>query len=266
MTTEITNLLASRFIQRKDVKAVQKGDAYYPDRSRWTRADLEAHVSGEKSFGHYLVDTESQCKLFAFDIDLMKWDEGRSTRSQPTWVPIDGDGYSLDTEPKPLQPRDAWHHPKAPPELRRFLIAQMRGVADMFATLIADLGIDVAVSYSGSKGMHVYGFTGTAPAHDVRGAAMDIIDIAGCFEPLRGKNFFRHISDDPRTGHGCIEVEVFPKQSNLDDKDLGNLLRLPLGTHAKSGNRAYFVTLNSNIDELVELDPIVALEGENPWR
>jgi len=265
MTTEVTNLLASRFIQRKDVKAVQRGDIYYPDRSRWTRADLEAHVSGEKSFGHYLVGTDGQCKLFAFDIDLMKWDE-RNTRAQPTWVPIDENGYNADAEPKTLQPRDAWQHPKAPPELRRFLVAQMRGVADLLATLTADLGIDVAVSYSGSKGMHVYGFTGAAPAHDVRGAAMDIIDIAGCFEPLRGKNFFRHASDDPRTGHGCIEVEVFPKQDDLSGKDLGNLLRLPLGVHTKSGKRAHFVTLNSHVDELVELDPVVALEGGSPWR
>lgn len=273
-TKQLTDLLASKFIQRRDVKAVQRGNAYMPvtatgkpdgERLPWTRADIDAHVTGRQSFGHYLVGQDGNCKLFAFDIDLVKWNE-KSNRPQPTWLPINENGYTVDAEPKPLQPREAWLHPKAPLELRRFLVAQMRGVAEMLALATADvLGIPVAVSYSGNKGLHVYGFTGAAPAHDVREAAMAMVDYTDAFEPLRGKNFFAPTDTDIRSGFGCVEVEVFPKQSNLDDKDLGNLMRLPLGVHAKSGQRAHFITLNSHVDELVEADPVAALEGGNPW-
>lgn len=264
---KLADLLASRFIQRTDVKAVQRQDAYIPDRSKWTRKDLLNHVAGQKSFGHYLVGQDGQCKLFAFDIDLTKWDE-KSDRPQPMWLPIGEDGYYIDgVEPKPLQPRDAWLHPKAPPELKRYLTEQMRGIADLLARITVEvLGVPAAVAYSGSKGMHVYGFTGSAPAHDVRGAAMEVVSYADCFEPLRGKNFYKHRNDDPHIGYGCIDLEVFPKQDDLNGKDLGNLMRLPLGIHGKSKQRSHFVTLNSYADELVELDPVVALEGGEPWQ
>jgi len=272
---QLIDLLASRFIQRRDVKAIQKGGAYMPvtatgrpdsERMPWTRADLEDHVAGRKSFGHYLIGQDGDCKLFAFDIDLTKWN-GKSERSQPTWLPIDENGMTVNVEPKPLQPREAWLHPKAPPELRRFLVAQMRGVAELLATATVDvLGIPVAVSYSGNKGIHVYGFTGAAPAHDVRGAAMEVMDYTNEFVPMRGKNFFRPKNDDVRTGFACCEVEVFPKQNKIEEDGFGNLMRMPLGIHAKSGQRAYFLTLNSNIDELVEADPVASLESGIPWQ
>lgn len=270
----LANQLASRFIQRRDVKAIQRNSAYMPVTSNgktdgdylpWTRDDLVNHVTGQQSFGHYLVGTDGQAKLFAFDIDLTKWSE-RSERPEPTWLPIDEDGYTVNVEPRPLQPREAWKHPKAPPELRRFLIAQMRGVADLLAQTCLDLlDVPVAVSYSGSKGLHVYGLTGAAPAQDLRSAAVEVINYTEQFTPLRGKNFYRHVDESPRTGYGCIDLEVFPKQDDLKDKDLGNLMRLPLGTHARGG-RSYFLNLSSHVDELVEADPVAALEGGDPWQ
>jgi hypothetical protein len=272
----LTNLLASKFIQRKDVKAIQSGSAYMPvtDTGKrdgnyipWSRQDLEDHVTGRKSFGHYLVGRDGQAKLFAFDIDLTKWSE-RSERPQPTWLPIDADGATVPcVEPKSLQPRDAWLHPKCPPELRRFLIAQMRGVADALARATVELlDVPVAVAYSGNKGLHVYGFTGAAPASDLRTAAVEVLEYSGSYEPLRGKNFYKHTDESPVTGYGCIDVEVFPKQDNLNEKDLGNLMRLPLGKHMKSGQQAFFLNLNSPVDELSPLDPVTALEGGNPWK
>lgn len=272
-TTILENLLASKFIQRKDVKAIQRGGAYMPvlDRNKnrvpWERQDLTDHVTGRKSFGHYLVGTDGNAKLFAFDIDLTKWDE-KSGREQPTWLPIDEHGYTRrDAPPKALQPREAWLHPQAPDDLKRFLTAQMRGIAEILARICIELlEVPVAVTYSGNKGMHVYGLTGAASAQDLRGAAMEVISYAGCFEPLRGKNFFRHQDESPVTGYGCIDVEVFPKQDDLSGKDLGNLLRLPLGVNAKSGQQAFFANLSSPIDSLVEADPVAALEGGDPWQ
>jgi hypothetical protein len=271
-SANVTNLLAAKFIQRRDAKAIQYGDGYMPvtdtgkadgERLAWTRADLEAHVAGTKSFGHYLVDLDGKCKLFAFDIDLSQPDT-RAGRA-PTWVGIEEDGSWTDMEPKTLNPREAWHHPKAPENLRRFLMSQLHGAAVALATTVTDaIGCPVAVAYSGNKGVHVYGLIGSELAGDVREAANEVINFNGGYEPLRGKNFFRHSDDDPIKGFPCIDVEIFPKQDNLSGKDLGNLMRLPLGVHGKSKQRAYFVTLSSPIDSLTEMDPVKALEGD-PW-
>lgn len=267
MSTRVTDLLASKFIARKDVKAIQKGSAYMPvttdgkvdsPRIKWSREDLDAHVAGERSYGHYLVGTDNQCKLFAFDIDLTK---------QSLWLGIEPDGTWSKMEPKQCNPREAWLHPKAPDTLRRFLTSQLREVAeDLARTTLDILGVPVAVAYSGNKGLHVYGFTGLAPAEDVREAALGIISFTGRYESLRGKNFYRPLNQDVKQGNPSIEVEVFPKQSNLDGKDLGNLMRLPLGTHAKSGKEAYFVDCASPIDEMPAMDPVRALEGDHPWQ
>jgi hypothetical protein len=272
--TELTNALANRFIQRRDVKAIQKQDMYMPvtdtgkvdgQRLPWTRDDLVAHVQGERSYGHYLVDREGNCKLFAFDLDLAQPDP-RVERDM-RWVGIEPDGSYTDMEPKKLNPRAAWQHPEGPENLRRFLVAQLRETAELLAAATYELlSVPVAVAYSGNKGLHVYGFTGAAPAEDVQAAALEVISYIDKFEPLRGKCFFKAVDEEPKRGLGCVETEVFPKQTNLDGKDLGNLMRLPLGRNTKSGQRSYFLNLNSPIDELVELDPLVALQGGNPWQ
>jgi hypothetical protein len=271
---QTANLIASKFIQRRDAKAEQRNDIYVPvtdtgrpdgKRLKWTRDDLRAHVKGERSMGHYLVGSDGNAKLFAFDIDLTQPNE--KTGRDPKWVPILEDGaHDHSVAPKRLDPRKAWLHPQAPDELKRYLIAQMRETAEMLATVVMDvLGLPCAVAYSGSKGLHVYGFTGSAPAGDVRGAALEVIDYLGTFEPLRGKNFFKYTDDDPYTGLDCVDVEVYPKQDNLKGKDLGNLMRLPLGINKKSGQRAYFLNLSSSIDSLEEMPALPALNDGNPW-
>lgn len=267
MTTAVTDLLASKFIARKDVKAIQKGSAYMPvttdgkvdsPRIKWSRNDLDAHVAGDRSYGHYLVSADNKCKLFAFDIDLNK---------SATWLGIEADGTWSDMEPKQCNPREAWLHPKAPDNLRRFLTSQLREVAeDLARTTIDVLGLPVAVAYSGNKGVHVYGFTGLEQAEDVYQAAQEVISFSGHYESLRGKNFYRPADRSLKQGNEAVEIEVFPKQGNLDGKDLGNLMRLPLGVHAKSRREAYFVDCASPIDSMPSLDPVRALEGTNPWQ
>lgn len=270
----LADLLAKRFIQRRDAKAEQRSDAYRPvtdtgkadgKRLGWTRDDLRAHVNGDRSMGHYLVGSDGKAKLFAFDIDLTQ--PNPQTGRNPQWVPILEDGtHDESSDPKPLDPRKAWLHPQAPDSLKRYLTAQLRETAELLVTCVADvLSLECAVTYSGSKGLHVYGFTGPEPAGDVRGAALEVIDYLQVFEPLRGNNFFKHMNQDPYTGLGCIDVEVFPKQDNLDGKDLGNLMRLPLGINKKSGQRSYFLDLASPIDSLHEMDAEQALTNGNPW-
>lgn len=272
MTKELEDLIGRRFIQRTDVKAIQRGDIYMPHtdtgkrdggRLGWNRKAIRDHIEGRVSYGHYLVDTDGMSKLFAFDIDLAKADPENGKTFH--WIGIEEDGTWSDMGPRTFDPRAAWMHPKCPANLKRYLTAQLKSTAELLAKWTADLiEIPVAVAYSGSKGVHVYGLTGTAPAEDCRDAAIEVIEMQGKFETIRGRCFYGPVDHGVKSDHSCVEVEVFPKQTNLDGKDLGNLMRLPLGSNNKGG-RSFFLTLSSPVDELTETDPVKALEGGNPW-
>jgi hypothetical protein len=258
----IVNELASKFIQRSDVKAVQQSNGIYtPDRTKFTRQDLEDHIAGKKSYGHYMINPEGNCKLFAFDIDLAKsWlfisphSGGTTKPPEETWTP---DGVL------PFSPRTIFADPSN--VHRKRLIVELRSVAEgLAARAQRTLDIPVAISFSGSKGLHVYGFTGSSPAFAIREAAMEIIKSFEVFEPIRGDNFYRH-TNDPQWGFPNIEIEVFPKQGSLEGKDLGNLMRLPLGRN-KKGGEAFFVDPNAPEDQLVAVDPAHALSGGDLWK
>lgn len=246
----VENLIAKRFIARPDVKAVQQNNgAWHPERDKFTRADLQAHLDGRKTFGHYVLSAESQCKLFCYDLDL-----------KPTGVWQDDLGVWHE-----LNPRDAWldvNHPS-----RKWQTIQLRCLSEGLALRIQRLlGLGVAITYSGAKGFHVYAFAdGPEPAADMRAAAVHILDDFGCFKRVRGDHFWEHDSDDPNFGYPNIGLEVFPKQDSLDGKDLGNLLRLPLGINRKSNQRGFFVDVRCGYDTLQEADPLQALTTLNPW-
>lgn len=299
----IAGQIAKTFIARKDVKAVQnRSGAYMPvttdmkpesDRLPWTMGDLRAHVSGEKTYGHYVVSKENTAKVFCFDLDLEKqllWDEKR----EPRWAamvpgrdePLErqGDARSLwhperlwqwcgncskgwypDFQPARCANEDHVHmlSEGANPDtiaLTAILQQTAFSLADRIRTL---LDIPTAVAYSGNKGIHVYGLVGEAPAADVRmGATLVLDSFEGKYVPARGTNFYRNIDPD----FEAVSVEVFPKQEGLDGKDLGNLLRLPMGVNRKSGNRAYFLRYGSYGELTEHTDPLKAMTGDmDPW-
>ena len=164
----------------------------------------------------------------------------------------------------------------------------------MFASSIYDLlGIHTAVAYTGNKGIHVYGFTGTVKAGDARDAAELVMESGKYFKPSRGDNFYADerrevipmtVDDGPETEYlrrwqtegplpgfspdvfHNFHVEVFPKQRSLEGKDLGNLVRLPLGKnlHAPS-DPTFFVDLTAALTEFKPVDPVWALTTPNPW-
>ena len=81
LSNDLAVLYAKRFIQRRDVKAVQfASGAYSPDRELnnlgahaplgFQMSHLEAHIEGTRTYGHYLLDQEDTCRMFAFDLDL----------------------------------------------------------------------------------------------------------------------------------------------------------------------------------------------------
>lgn len=301
MSKELAKLFAKKFIQRPGVKAVQldrnggglsQGD-WFPD----TRIDpqkrpnsphlphgfnmdhLLAHLAGERTYGHYLLDEDSNCKLFAFDIDLEKsgsyitlpdWSKAPDKFDDPAaeeaWFMensltdvVDGKGQTL---------RDLWmDRSRTAAPARKWFKYQMKHLAHVIAAKVVELDIPCAVAYSGSKGVHVYGFTGTLPAQEVREAAMLVLDMLDEFEPMRGKNFFRHKNDDPVHGFQNFSVEVFPKQGSLDGKTLGNLMRLPLGKNWKNPkDPTFFVDMTTALAEMKpHSDPVKLLEGGNPF-
>lgn len=243
MAKELAALLGGRFIERRDVLAIQRGNgSYTPERRPFKMGDLRAHLDGSRSYGHYLISPEGNCRLFAFDIDL---------RKTGTWTDDAGEVHEIN-------PRQAWltDHPA-----KAHLTVQLRCLAEALALRTRRLlELPVAVAYSGSKGLHVYAWTGPVPAAEAKAAAIAVLESFSQFVATRGNNFFHH-----REAYQTLEIEVFPKQDNLDGKDLGNLMRLPLGVNRRSGQRSYFLDLRAGYDTLAPADPEPILSEGADW-
>lgn len=259
MSDAVANLIAQKFIQRRDVKAIQHHNGSWAPhtangkvdgpRLPWKRPDLLAHLAGERTYGHYFLDQDDQCKLFAFDVDLEKSVPEKDIWQ--IWEDENGNAYTMDG-------REAWadrSHPGRP-----YMKFQFREIAHkLMRGVFETLGLPCAAAYSGGKGIHVYAFTGVISAAEAREGAQIVLDTLGGFEATRGTNFFKH-SKWPN-----LSIEVFPKQASLDGKDLGNLMRLPLGRNLKSKDPTFFIDMTSPMAELRPVDPEWALTTANPW-
>ena len=233
-TRGLAKLLARRFIQRRDTKAVQEATgAYHPVKSRFTVRDLGLHLDGHVTYGHYVLDQAARCRVLAFDIDfeeIFHWGE------------------------RELKPREVFgtDHPA-----RREMNQRARSLADGLAWCLKRMypNLIVLTAFSGSKGLHVYGcYPRPTTAQAAREHALDVLGHFGCFELAKGKNFYRHsLREEPLT------IEVFPKQTSTNAKGFGNLLKLPLGINRKTGRRAFFYSPNSHIEVLQPCDPLPAL-------
>lgn len=256
MTNErdIAKLLAADFIERRDVKAIQTPDgAYMPHRDGPQRKyedrplipfnldALVAHVEGKQTYGHYLVKPETEtARCFVFDIDFNK----QSPYHDPE--------LDMDVE---INPREVWAGPTT--TCKKDLAIQLTVMANGLAVRTHKMfGCKTIVSYSGNKGMHVIGcFDPGTPSHAVRAAAQTVIETAGCFEPLRGNNFWKHT-----TGFPSLDIEVFPKQDAVKADGFGNLVRLPLGINRKSGKAGFFLRIDVDYDKFLKDDPMLVLE------
>lgn len=266
--TSVVDLLAKTFIARTDVKAIQHPNGAWSPHTAdgrvdgaklpWTRADLEAHLNGTKTFGHYLLNTDSQCKLFAFDIDLEK-------NSAPgTPHPYQG-YYSDDTGGvHEFDARADWHDRNHPG--RNWSKYQLKMVASKLMRHITELGIPCAAAYSGNKGLHVYALTGLISASDARDGAGIVLEMLGGWTASKGNNFFRSDDTDPITGYPNISIEVFPKQSILNTGGLGNLMRLPLGKNLKSpDDPCFFLDMTAPMGSFTKISAELALTQPSPW-
>lgn len=274
MAEDLAVQLAKKFITRRDVKAIQFDDGTYCPDTRLAEIDaekgsnklapygpvgfkmthLQQHLSGERTFGHYMLGQDGMCKLFAFDLDLEK---------VGTWIDFrQGEHFQIYEG----APRDEWRDRSHPS--RAWYKYQMKMITTKLAKVITrDLQLPCAVAYTGGKGMHVYGFTGLLPAVEVREVAKIALDATGEFIPSRGDNFFKHVSDDPTSGYRNFQIEVFPKQDSLEGKDLGNLMRLPLGRNRKTTDPTFFIDMGGRMTDLrPHADQARVLEMGDPFR
>lgn len=268
MSSNIANLFARKFIARPDAKAEQQRDGKWhvhtttrkkdDPRIPWRREDLEAHLAGQRTYGHYLLSTDSSCKLFAFDVDLEK------VGSLPT-VPFEasvqyGEEWYRSSFYQEEDLRAAWLNRTHP--ARDYMKLQFKELAHMLMRGISEeLELPCAAAYSGGKGVHVYAFTGLISAVEAREGAQIVLDSVGKFKPLRGDNFFKPVD------YENLSVEVFPKQGNLDGKDLGNLMRMPLGKNLKAPQEpTFFIDMTSPLGQMVPVDAEYALTTESPWK
>lgn len=230
--------------------------------------DFRDHLAGTKTLGHYLLDANSNCKLFAFDIDLAKHGQncpGTGCKGCPVSFykmeidPETGNVVSDGTELVDTV-RDAFKDPNH--HVYETLVINLRCMADGLARMIhRKYGIPVAIAKSGSKGLHVYGFTGEMPAEVQKQLALDLLAGTGAFEAVRGDNFWKHSSSYP-----MLEIEVFPKQTSLDGKDVGNLMSLPLGVNQVTSDKKFFIDSRALPNRLMEKNPMNVLGGDLPWE
>lgn len=265
--SEIANLIAKNFIARRDVKAIQySSGAWSPHqeynpatgkhdgaRIPWKRKHIEDHIAGDKTYGHYLLDQDSKCKLFAFDVDLKK----RGT------VLVGNGDWGRAVEVNDL--RAEWLNRRSLG--RDWMKYQFKMIAHMLMRAVVDeLDLPTVAAYSGGKGVHVYAFTGLISAAEAREGAQIVLDSIGQFHAVRGENFFEHVNTDPEAGYPNISIETFPKQGSLDGKDLGNLMRLPLGRNMKSKDPTFFIDMRSPMGQMIPRDTVESLTVGNPWK
>jgi hypothetical protein len=284
VSKDLAKIIALKFIQRRDVKAVQfKNGSWSPDSEvksgnhglGWKLSDIEKHLNKEAVYGHYLLDAEDRARVFVFDIDLVAFDKNRPECNNYVSMPgLVGQPAGLTNEEfdaqtvvyEDVNPRELWHD-RSQLQARAWYKLKMMELAHKFTSACVELGVPTAAAYSGSKGIHVYGFTGNMPASEVREGALLALDIVGEFEPSKGKNFYRHTNLDPITGYPTFELEVFPKQPTLEGKSLGNLVRLPLGMNHKSPkDPTFFLDLKAPMGQFrPHPRPIELLESGNPY-
>lgn len=286
LSRELAKQYASRFICRSDVKAVQLDKAggglgpgdWFPD----TRINIDrrpnsphlpvgfsmdhllAHIAGERTYGHYLLSPESEAKLFVFDIDISTCLDKDTGKYTGTWV--DFDSGEVHNQVNPLLLWGTRTREAAP--ARAWLKYQLKLIGHRFADEIRKIGVDTAVAYSGHKGIHVYGFTGKMSASEVRDGALLVMDRMGEFEPYRGQNFWRHKNPEPEHGFQNFSIEVFPKQTSLEGKSLGNLVRLPLGVNHKAPkDPTFFLDMRAPLAQFTpHPDPVGLLKKGNPFE
>lgn len=269
----LAQLILETYVQRRDVFAVQDNSgAYRPIYEPLTESVVSEHLAGTRTIGHYTADPEGLTRILAFDVDLEEagtWTRYPLPEQFPNLEGPEMDRWMASHSQQIVYaPRQAWldrTHPS-----RSFVKYMLRTVAEGLAYGIrTELGLHTAIAYSGNKGVHVYGFTSPVDVAEARAGLELALDaagpmIGGQFELSRGKNFYKLFSGPAWSD--SFAVEMFPKQSSMEGKKLGNLMRLPLGVNRKNPtDPCFFVDRVAAYSHLDPVAPEIALNKEMAW-
>jgi len=133
--------------------------------------------------------------------------------------------FALDLDATKLALNRASQSPKAAADLAESIAMQGRR---MHAEA-RRLGLDLVLEDSGYKGRHLWGFLETPMA-------------AGVI-----RNFIKALGRALAPNDERLALECFPKQEKLGADQIGNLIKLPLGIHLKTGRRAQLLEPNGEV-------------------
>lgn len=123
-----------------------------------------------------------------------------------------------------LDVRKAWLNAYGnSPEERKRINGLIKNSCDQMSEVCQMAGLEPLIETSGNKGLHFWFFGGD--------------DFACRYWRSLGNWLVSKLRNIPEE----LSWEVFPKQDRVAADGLGNLVKLPLGTHQKTGRKSYFV-------------------------
>jgi len=144
-----------------------------------------------------------------------------------------------------LDVRKAWLNAYGnSPEERKRINGLLKSSCDQMSEICQMAGLTPMIETSGNKGLHFWFFGGD--------------DFACRYWRSLGSWLVSKLRNIPEE----LSWEVFPKQDRVPVDGLGNLVKLPLGTHQKTGRKSYFVdrqTLQPFPDQIVVLRQAVRI-------
>lgn len=242
----LENGLARLFIARPDAVAEQYDNGSYSPVSGaiWDRGILRSHLSGNRTYGHYVLNKD-QAKFFCFDIDFKQKIDRLSENTQLKY------------------PRKLWQESDFNSPERHWLEWQLKSVAKILEYKISRMGIKTLVTFSGSKGVHVYGFPAPgemSSAADLRALGWAVIEEFGYLIQADNDNGVNFSGDPWDQTFMLFDFELFPKQNETDN--YGNLVRMELGVNRKSGNPGYIIDTSDDDYTLSRVsDPASVIEA-----
>ncbi|AOE44519.1 hypothetical protein SEA_JUMBO_5 [Gordonia phage Jumbo] len=203
----------------------------------WTYGVMEWHLLGQDTCGHYVLNGD-KAKFFCFDLDFTTKNTKQLNNPREHWTKTDG--------------QDPW------------LRWQLAAMTQLLTYRIERAGFHTMATFSGSKGVHVYGFIHPGQvslASDLREAALWVLKEMGYFwlpKNSAGINF----QGNPACELFCLfDLEVFPKQNSVEPGGFGNLMRMELGINRKSGKPGFIIDTHNSNYSLEPAQPLPVLEN-----
>jgi len=112
-----------------------------------------------------------------------------------------------------------------------FINKGFKEICNQIRSILKHFDIPVYFENSGFKGYHAWIFL-----NEKINAKLGLL-------------FLNKLKTFIEVGKYPIQIELFPKQSALNPDQLGNLIKIPMGIHLKTGNRCWFVDDDNKIIE-----------------